>query len=255
MKQELFKLEFKKIFKWLINEANVTDNTELELDQYKLWNFILAGDSYYFVFNHHSFQCDIVSREVEDIIGYKQSEFNLPFMCERIHPDDLAYFIAFGNKIIDFYSQLKLEQLMKYKLRYDVRYRKKNGEYARLLYQGIITKHDEVGGIVKSLGIHTDISYIKKESKPVLSFLGIGNEPSYIDVDPQINFKHSKQNLTTREKEVLHLLIEGKLSKQISDILHITKQTVDTHRKNMLHKNNLNNSNELVSKAIINGWI
>jgi len=54
---------------------------------------------------------------------------------------------------------------------------------------------------------------------------------------------------------VLTLLIEGKLSKEISRILKISKQTVDTHRKNMLHKKHLNNTGELVGKAIRYGWV
>ncbi len=62
------------------------------------------------------------------------------------------------------------------------------------------------------------------------------SEPSYIDVALQNIFSESKEDFTLREKQVLKLLIEGKLSKQISSILNISKQTVDTHRKNMLHK-------------------
>ena len=45
------------------------------------------------------------------------------------------------------------------------------------------------------------------------------------------------------------------MSKEISCILNISKQTVDTHRKNMLHKNNLSNTGELIGKAIRYGWI
>ena len=36
---------------------------------------------------------------------------------------------------------------------------------------------------------------------------------------------------------------------------NISKQTVDTHRKNMVHKKHLNNTGELIGKAIRNGWI
>jgi len=50
-------------------------------------------------------------------------------------------------------------------------------------------------------------------------------------------------------------LIDGKLSKEISSILKISKQTVDTHRKNMLHKKKLGNTGELISKAIKWGWL
>ncbi|HTH31462.1 MAG TPA: LuxR C-terminal-related transcriptional regulator, partial [Lacibacter sp.] len=60
---------------------------------------------------------------------------------------------------------------------------------------------------------------------------------------------------TKREKQVLKLLIEGKPSKEISSLLKISKQTVDTHRKNMLHKKHLSNTGELIGKAIRCGWI
>jgi len=65
-----------------------------------------------------------------------------------------------------------------------------------------------------------------------------------------------KQGRSDKERKgVLALLIDGKLSKEISSILKISKQTVDTHRKNMLHKKKLGNTGELISKAIKWGWL
>lgn len=55
-------------------------------------------------------------------------------------------------------------------------------------------------------------------------------------------FNVGKQVLNKRGKEVLMLLIDGKRSKEVGVALNISKQTVDTHRKNMLHKNNLSNT-------------
>jgi DNA-binding CsgD family transcriptional regulator len=89
----------------------------------------------------------------------------------------------------------------------------------------------------------------------VLSFLGMDDEPSYYDVALNNLFEHSREDLTPREKQVLKLLVEGRLSKEISHILKISKQTVDTHRKNMIHKKNLHNTSELIGKAIRSGWI
>jgi DNA-binding CsgD family transcriptional regulator len=150
---------------------------------------------------------------------------------------------------------LPIEKLLKYKVRYDIRFRKNNGDYARILYQGILLEHDDKGKFLRTLSVHSDITYLKQEGKPVLSFIGMDGEPSYCDVASKNIFIESKQELTRREKQVLKLLIEGKLSKEISSILKISKQTVDTHRKNMLHKNNLSSTGELIGKAIKNGWI
>ncbi|MDQ2751817.1 MAG: PAS domain-containing protein, partial [Bacteroidota bacterium] len=134
MNPQLFKHEFNKAFTWFANESTSPGTLHLELDLYrKLWNFFLAGDSYYFVFNYHTLQCDVVSNEVEAVHGYKPSEFDLMLLAEQIHPDDFPYFLAIGSKIEKFLSQLPIEKLVKYKARFDVRYSKKNGGYIRLL--------------------------------------------------------------------------------------------------------------------------
>jgi DNA-binding CsgD family transcriptional regulator len=218
-------------------------------------NFLLIGDSYYFILNHHNVSIEIISKEVEDVMGYTPEEFSMQSLNENLHPDDQPWFLTFVNRMVDFFSKLPLEKMQKYKLRYDIRYRKKNGEYARILYQGVIIEHDENGRLLRSLGVHTDITYLKQEGKPALSFIGMDGEPSYLDVGLNNIFVESKEELTKREKQILTLLIEGKLSKEISNILKISKQTVDTHRKNMLHKNNLANTGELIGKAIRYGWI
>lgn len=256
MELQIFKQEFSKMYSWFTNEVTTPGIVNFDFELHKnLWNFFLIGDSYYFIINHHTLQFDVVSKEVEDIFGYKTSELNLFFMTERIHPDDLLYFLAFGKRSAAFLSTQPAAKMAKYKIRYDIRYQKRNGEYMRLLYQGVLIEHDDEGRLLRSLGIHTDITYLKKEGKPTLSFIGMDGEPSYIDVDLENNFFTSKEDFTGREKEVLKLLIEGKLSKQIGSILHISKQTVDKHRKNMLHKKHLNNTGELVGKAIMCGWL
>jgi len=255
MKEEPFIIEFNKMFKWFGNESSPS-SLKFELELYKkLWNFFLIGDSYYFIINHHTLTMEFVSKEVQDVMGYLPSEFNIPFMNEKVHPDDRSWFLVFGNRMIDFFSQIGIENVSKYKVRYDIRLRKKNGEYARILYQGIMLEHDENGRFLRSLSVHSDITYLKQEGTPVLSFIGMDGEPSYHDIASNNNFIESKDDLTRREKQVLKLLIEGKLSKEVSSILKISKQTVDTHRKNMLHKKNLSNTGELIGKAIRYGWI
>lgn len=255
MKPELFNREFDKMFEWFTNESS-PGLLKLELEVYtKLLKFFLIGDSYYFVLNHHSLSFEFVSREVEDVIGYKPTEFTFQLINKKVHPDDQPWFLSYGQKMIEFFSQLPIEKMKKYKLRYDIRYRKENGEYARLLYQGVIIEHDEYGRLLRSMGVHTDITYLKQEGKPVLSFIGMDGEPSYVDVGGQNIYIESKDELTPREKQILKLLMEGKLSKQISMILNISKQTVDTHRKNMLHKKHLTTTGELIGKAIRYGWI
>jgi DNA-binding CsgD family transcriptional regulator len=255
MNREPFNLEFNKILKGLTNKS-APGMLKLEQDFYKkLLNFFLFGDSYYFIINHQSFSLEFVSKEVEEVLGYHPYEFNIQLMNGKIHPEDRSWFLSFGNCVLDFFSKLSLDKLMKYKVRYDIRFRKLNGDYARMLYQGTLLEHDENGRFLRTLSVLTDITYLKQEGIPALSFIGMDGEPSYHNVALNNIYFKNKDVLTSREKQVLKLLMEGKLSKEISNILNISKQTVDTHRKNMLHKKNLNNTGELIGKAIRYGWI
>jgi DNA-binding NarL/FixJ family response regulator len=56
--------------------------------------------------------------------------------------------------------------------------------------------------------------------------------------------------ITAREKEVLELVANGNSTKQIADKLKISIRTVESHRINMLKKMKVNNSAELIKKAI-----
>ena len=55
--------------------------------------------------------------------------------------------------------------------------------------------------------------------------------------------------LTRREKEILQLLAEGLTSHDIADKLFLSTYTIDTHRKNMLQKFNVHNTQALL-KAV-----
>ena len=60
-------------------------------------------------------------------------------------------------------------------------------------------------------------------------------------------------NLSRREQQIVMLISRGLTSARISDELFISKHTVETHRKNILRKLNLNSSKELVRFAVIQG--
>ncbi|PWT75857.1 MAG: hypothetical protein C5B59_07850 [Bacteroidetes bacterium] len=255
MEQNKFNLEMSKMLDGFINKS-VTDMPKLELNFYKkLWDFFLLGDSFYFILNHITFSIEFVSSEVEKVLGYQVSIFDMTFLNQIIHPEDHSWFLSFGVSITNFFSHLSIDKLTKYKVRYDVRVRKLDGSYSRILYQGILMEHDEQGGFLRTLNVFTDISYLKREGGPELSMIGMDGEPSYLNVASKNVYFENGEELTKREKQVLKLLMEGKLSKEISSILKISKQTVDTHRKNMIHKKNLNNTGELIGKAIKYGWI
>jgi DNA-binding NarL/FixJ family response regulator len=61
--------------------------------------------------------------------------------------------------------------------------------------------------------------------------------------------------LTDREKEVLHLLAEGRSNKEVASLLDVGLSTVETHRANLMQKLNLHSTAEIVLYAVRKGLI
>jgi DNA-binding NarL/FixJ family response regulator len=61
--------------------------------------------------------------------------------------------------------------------------------------------------------------------------------------------------LSSREREVLQMLAEGKTNKEIAGVLNLSVYTVDAHRGRIMEKLNLHSINELVRFAVRNGLI
>ncbi len=61
--------------------------------------------------------------------------------------------------------------------------------------------------------------------------------------------------LTSREKDVLKLIAEGKTTQQIADVLVISRKTVEGHRTNLMAKLGVHDRIELVKYAVRKGII
>jgi two-component system response regulator NreC len=77
----------------------------------------------------------------------------------------------------------------------------------------------------------------------------------YVRVLRQKGAVDSYDLLTSREQEILQLLAEGKVNKEVAAALNISPYTVETHRKHILEKLNLHNPAELILYAVRKGII
>jgi RNA polymerase sigma factor (sigma-70 family) len=59
--------------------------------------------------------------------------------------------------------------------------------------------------------------------------------------------------LTEREREVLQLVSEGRTTKEIAKLLHVSPKTVETHRQNVMEKLDLHTVAELTKYAVREG--
>jgi DNA-binding NarL/FixJ family response regulator len=62
----------------------------------------------------------------------------------------------------------------------------------------------------------------------------------------------SGDRLTSREREIVQLIAEGKSSKEVSSTLNISVKTVEAHRTNIMRKLNVHSLGEIVRYAVRN---
>jgi DNA-binding CsgD family transcriptional regulator len=222
--------------------------------QKKLLNIIQVGDFYCYIFNLRTVQLEYISDSINSILGYPQREWTVEDLFNNYHPDDLPMYLNSENKIAEFFASLPPDKIHKYKARYDIRVRKANGEYIRILQQIVVFESNAQTNELKAFGVHTDISHLKTSTKSTLSFIGMEGEPSYIDVNVKA-IVPTVEVFSKREKELLKYLVEGMNSKEIGALLHLSSHTVDTHRRNILKKTQCKNITEMVGKALSEGWI
>lgn len=67
--------------------------------------------------------------------------------------------------------------------------------------------------------------------------------------------QHATQSLTSRERQILNMIVAGKTNKEIADILFISPKTVDKHRTSMMTKLNVHSLVELLAYSLREGLI
>ena len=82
---------------------------------------------------------------------------------------------------------------------------------------------------------------------PAISALVAGE---YIRQLQERGLHDSYDLLTDREKDVLHLLAEGRSNKEVAALLDLSLSTIETHRGNLMQKLGLHNTADIVLYAV-----
>jgi DNA-binding CsgD family transcriptional regulator len=245
--------ELRKIWDNISNDNQGKNATFDIMVHKKLLDIFQVGAYFYYIVNVRKSALEMVSPEMETVLGYPQENMTLDFLVSLMHPDDLPYFLNFEVAVGKFLGGLTGTQLFRYKIQYDFRAKRADGQYIKLLHQYIVIQKNVTD--VLTFAVDTDITHLKKENKPVLSFIGMDGEPSYHNIDVDNVFKPTKHIFTKREREIVKALASGMSSGEISEALNISRHTVDSHRKNMIKKTEAKSTNEVIQIAFKNGWV
>ena len=126
----------------------------------------------------------------------------------------------------------------------------KNGSFVQQMLKngalGYLLKNTEYRELVKAIKtVHNGKTYLHPSANQALmdSLMNKENKDTYIPT------------LTRREKEVLKLIAEEHTTTEIATKLHISTNTVETHRRHLISKFNVRNSVGLIKVALQKGML
>lgn len=181
-------------------------------------------------------------------LGYSKDDYSTlgqEFFAGKIHPDDALKLSLIGVSMLKLFNAFSADEKLNHKLINEYRIVNARGQYVRLIEQYQMLELDKIGQVWLMLNI-VDISPDQDEtgaSRSQLYNFRTGNIVR-VELEPK-----PKVELTKREIEILKLVKEGYLSKEISDKLSISIHTVNTHRQRFLEKTGASNSMEAVMFA------
>lgn len=244
------------------NEKNKIEFPTYNKDALKIIDqiahFFSAGSYYYYIFNFSKLEIEFVSDSVEESLGLKPEDFNLNSMLSLYHPEDLEKLEEKENAASDFlFKKISPEDIPLYKVVYVMRLKTKNGKYRKFLHQAKAINVTSNGKIQQVLGVHTDITYLNSPVDHKVSFIGEGR-PSYYSLDPSnLVYKEIKESslFTNQELKIIEFISIGQSSSKMAESLHLSIETIKTHRKNILSKSRAANAAQLVANCIRDGII
>lgn len=208
----------------------------------------------FFIVDLHTFRYLFTSDNFKNILGYVPAKDDLgkidnKFLDSKIHPEDFLQFKKIQQRVGCFLFQLPKEERVNYKHVFELRVQNIQGQYVRVSWERRALETDKSGKLWLMLGI---INVLADQSN-TSGFKSIFINLKTGERIPFNLLEESPFELTRREKEILTLIKQGLLSKEIAEKLLISINTVNIHRQNILHKMNVNNSLEAVNYGRILG--
>lgn len=249
----------------LASNHDVTAALEMRLENESSLNAVFsAGPVIVSIFNYQTFKHDYISPNVESIVGIPPDTFkqldHRKFLEQHIHPKDMEIVaLKLMPDVVDYFGQHKNRDVMKFTVRYNYRMKTVAGNWVKIEQQSSALKLDEQGKIILEQSFYAQTGEADcANSHPIKLLISYRNEHGFYEPCLSRIYLHNKikaESLTPREIEILVLLAHGDTSSVIAEALHISETTIMTHRRNMLHKLKLKNTNELVAWAFQSGLL
>jgi len=210
------------------------------------------NNQYFFVGDLFQARILFTSKRSMDIIGIDPNELNPYHNIEAAHPDEVHRNTRGWSKLIQTGTELLAAKSGSSLLSVNMKLRNPKGDYREILFQCYLFYRAMPYETVYLLQVHTDIDSIKKRKHGYHYYSG----------NDLLNFRFPDDRLllmgnpySTRELEVIKLIYQGLSSEQIAEKIFISTNTVNTHRRNILHKTGKSHITDLILELKENGML
>lgn len=197
---------------------------------------------------------DFASGSFADVFGFNPSwlediQNQGDLLEEYIHPDDRSQLIERQLKHSEFIYSLPSQERNDYKQSFQFRMLNRKQEYVNVISSQQVIRKDRNGKawiVMGAMEISPD-QHIAERIKCSVLNMRTG------DISYPLIQTHSEEHLTKREKQILDLIRQGLLSKEIACKLGLSIYTINNHRKSILAKLHADNAIEAINQADILG--
>lgn len=182
--------------------------------------------------------CCYSSPGVAGLLGYTEEELSLSLLYAAIHPADLSAVMrasALASEFLQQHGPVSGQAgaaPVPPCFSVDYRLRCRAGHYLHVLRQNFIIAHDAAGHPLATASLFTDITAHKNTEDVRFSL----DHPAFAAWLAVRKGKREEDELSSREQEILALILAGETNAAIAKKLFISYFTVKTHRRNIQRK-------------------
>lgn len=237
----------------------ITANKNLDFDEFKYFNKKYSSKniskyqkrlqlidenspsdtSFMYLINFSTKNLLFTTQNQERCTGFSNSkllEGGLDFLLSRIHDKERELVIESITTIFDKIQTIRKEEIMQVGFQLNYRWLHSNGSYLNIINNFMPLEIE--GNEIPYLWFAQSRVIGENEVLPIKAICRRLNTNKNYDTLLDLNMVEYffMENFTNRENEIISLLSEGCKSKEIADRLHISFDTVKTHRKNIRGK-------------------
>ncbi|SEJ09772.1 regulatory protein, luxR family [Cyclobacterium xiamenense] len=217
--------------------------------------FWTAGKWFSFVANTRTWNLEYVAGDSLEVSGYSHREImnlNREFVANFLYSEDYEFVNKAIQQAMMYVNERPMDQRPSVFMVFYNRCNRRDKRVLTIQNQNIPLVFDEKNLPYVFANIITDISHLNPTNIPQAVLLNKATEEQFYMDSKNLQLSPYRSIFSTRELEVLRLLIKGYSSRKIAAALDIRYETARTHRKNILAKAQLKNTGELIHFVLVN---